>query len=94
MTVNLKKNMQKTSVFKKRPNKKIRSVHSLIAKNKKVLEKLKQSSDESEDVSDVEQSETESVNSEEGPSTSKQTKSKGKNILIVCVFSVQLQASS
>lgn len=77
MTVNLKKNMKKTSVFKKRPNKKTRSVQSLIAKNKKVLDKLKESSDDSEDVSDIEQSETESFNSEEVPSTSKQTKSKG-----------------
>ncbi|XP_046667721.1 nucleolar complex protein 2 homolog [Homalodisca vitripennis] len=55
MTVDLKRNMKRTSVFKKRvTKKKTRSVPSLIAKNKKALEKLnpKESSEES-DVSSV-----------------------------------------
>lgn len=63
MTVDLRKNMKKTIVFKKRTNvKKTRSVQSLIAKNKKVLQKLKpqeSSSDESDDI--TESSEEEAV---------------------------------
>lgn len=62
MTVDLRKNMKKTSVFKKRPNvKKTRSVQSLIAKNKKVLQKLKpqeSSSDESDDLTESSEEET------------------------------------
>lgn len=62
MTVDLRKNMKKTSVFKKRANvKKTRSVQSLIAKNKKVLQKLKpqeSSSDESDDLTESSEEET------------------------------------
>ncbi|XP_054258390.1 nucleolar complex protein 2 homolog [Macrosteles quadrilineatus] len=49
MTIDLKKTMKKTSVFKKRTSKnKMRSVPSLIAKNKKVLNKLKPEDSENE----------------------------------------------
>lgn len=62
MTVDLRKNMKKTIVFKKRANvKKTRSVQSLIAKNKKVLQKLKpqeSSSDESDDITESTEEET------------------------------------
>lgn len=62
MTVDLRKNMKKTVVFKKRANvKKTRSVQSLIAKNKKVLQKLKpqeSSSDESDDLTESSEEET------------------------------------
>lgn len=62
MTVDLRKNMKKTIVFKKRANvKKTRSVQSLIAKNKKVLQKLKpqeSSSDESDDITESSEEET------------------------------------
>lgn len=80
MTVDLRKNMKKTGVFKKRTNvKKTRSVQSLIAKNKKVLQKLKpqeSSSDESDDL--TESSEEETVIKPQKNKADKSKKNSGK----------------
>uniref|UniRef100_A0A1B6LVX7 Uncharacterized protein n=1 Tax=Graphocephala atropunctata TaxID=36148 RepID=A0A1B6LVX7_9HEMI len=72
MTVDLKKSMKKTSVFKKRTTRnKIRSVPSLIAQNKKALEKLKpKESSEESDVSSIVSDKNEESENDEAPEIS------------------------